>query len=167
MKKLILVRHAKSDWGDANISDHDRSLNERGLLNAPEMGKRLLKNGIRPQQILASSAIRAQETAKLIAAELDYLDSDIFSEPRLYEAQVTDWLEVIGGLDDRWVSVMCIGHNPGVSDLAAGVFGQPVMDVPTCAVFTLDFAATYWSEVPSSIPAAADYDYPKKKKPVN
>ena len=71
VKQLILVRHAKSDWGDANISDHDRSLNERGLLNAPEMGKRLLKNGIRPQQILASSAIRAQETAKLIALTLD------------------------------------------------------------------------------------------------
>jgi phosphohistidine phosphatase len=166
MKKLILVRHAKSNWGDASISDHDRSLNERGLRNAPEMGKRLVKNGIKPQQILASSASRAQETARLIAAELDFSEGDILSESRLYEAQVTDWLEVIGELDDRWTSVMCIGHNPGVSDLAAGVFGQPVTDVPTCAVLTLDFAATYWSEVPSSIPAAADYDYPKKK-PIN
>ena len=166
MKKLILVRHAKSDWGDTSVPDHDRSLNERGLRDAPEMGKRLVKNGIKPQQILASSASRAQETARLIAVELDFSEGDILSESRLYEAQVTDWLEVIGELDDRWTSVMCIGHNPGVSDLAAGVFGQPVTDVPTCAVLTLDFAATYWNEVPASMPAAADYDY-QKKKPKN
>lgn len=160
MKKLILVRHAKSDM---ELPDIERRLNERGRADAPEMGARLARNGIKPGQILASSALRALETAQLFAAELDFPADEIVAEPRLYNAQVDAWLEVIGGLNDRWTSVMCIGHNPGVSDLAGGVFGQPVMDVPTCAVLTLDFAATYWSEVPASIPAAADFDYPKKK----
>lgn len=142
--------------------DIERRLNERGRADAPEMGARLACNGIKPGQILASSALRAQETAQLIAVALNFPVDKIIAEPRLYNAQVDAWLEVIGGLNDRWTSVMCIGHNPGVSDLAGGVFGQPVMDVPTCAVLTLDFAATYWSEVPSSIPAAAEFDYPKK-----
>jgi len=159
LKKLILIRHAKSDMGPPDL---ERCLNEQGLADAPVMGTRLARNGIRPGQLVASSALRAQETARLMAAELDYPVEDIVVEPRLYNAQVDAWLEIIRELNDRWSSVMCVGHNPGVSDLAAGVYGMPVMDVPTCSVMTLDFAATYWSEVPSSFPAATDYDYPRK-----
>ena len=165
MKKLILMRHAKADRTAPVLDDHECPLSEAGRGTAPEMGQRLARNGVRPEAIICSDAARALETARLIAREIDFPEADIQPEPRLYNAGVGAWLEVIGGLNDRWTNVMCIGHNPGVSDLAAGVFGQPVTDLPTCAVLTLDFPAKFWNEIPSSLPAAAEYDHPKLKPP--
>ena len=72
MKTLILVRHAKSDWGNPSLSDFDRPLNERGKRDAPIMAKRLLDKKIKIDQIIASPAKRAAKTAKYFAEAFDY-----------------------------------------------------------------------------------------------
>ena len=66
-KELILVRHAKSSWGDVDLDDHDRPLNRRGECNAPEMGVRLAGTGVRPQAMFTSTAVRAATTAEIFA----------------------------------------------------------------------------------------------------
>ena len=72
MKQLLIVRHAKSDWGNAGISDFNRPLNERGIINASLMGKRLKVKGILPNALISSPALRAITTAKLITYELGF-----------------------------------------------------------------------------------------------
>ena len=98
VKQLILVRHAKSDWGDPALGDHERPLNKRGQRNAPEMGERLAEREAHPDRIYTSSALRARTTAKIIAEVLDYPAEDIEQVESLYHAGVSTWLDFISGL---------------------------------------------------------------------
>ncbi len=68
-KTLLLIRHAKSDWGNLMLSDFERPLNNRGEINAPEMAKRLVKRELFPQQLISSPALRAITTAKYFAKD--------------------------------------------------------------------------------------------------
>ncbi len=73
MKRVLtLVRHAKSSWNDANLSDFERPLNSRGLKNAPEMGKRLADENYLVDSIISSPAVRAITTAEFIASEIEF-----------------------------------------------------------------------------------------------
>ncbi|NIP30788.1 MAG: hypothetical protein GTO02_12900, partial [Candidatus Dadabacteria bacterium] len=85
---LLLVRHAKSSWDNADLQDFDRPLNKRGFKNAPEMGKRLLKKGLIINLIYSSPALRAITTAELIAKEIGYESSKIIYKPEIYEAGI-------------------------------------------------------------------------------
>ncbi len=163
VKQLILVRHAKSDWGDPALGDHERPLNKRGQRNAPKMGLRLAEREVRPDRIYTSSALRARTTAKIIAGALDYPAEDIEQVEGLYHAGVSTWLDFISGLEDSLSCVMCFGHNPGLTELAHFEFGCELSNIPTCGVLTLDFAANHWAKVPGTQPDQADFDYPKKK----
>ena len=84
MKTLLLIRHAKSSWDDPALPDKDRPLNDRGRRDAPKMGKRLAKRGVKPDLILSSPALRALRTAEIIAKMLDYQRRDIVLNERLY-----------------------------------------------------------------------------------
>lgn len=163
VKQLILVRHAKSDWGDPALGDHERPLNKRGLRNAPEMGERFAKREVHPDRIYTSSALRARTTAKIIAEALDYPAEDIEQVEGLYHAGVDTWLDFISGLEDSLSCVMCFGHNPGLTELAHFEFGCELSNIPTCGVLTLDFAADHWAKVPGTQPDQVDFDYPKKE----
>src|SRR3990172_12140295 len=72
MKTLMLLRHAKSSWKDAEVPDHDRPLNKRGKKTAPQMGRLLSTEGLVPDLILSSTAVRARETAKAVAKDSSY-----------------------------------------------------------------------------------------------
>ena len=163
VKQLILVRHAKSDWGDPALGDHERPLNKRGQRNAPEMGERLGEREVCPDRIYTSSALRARTTAKIIAEVLDYPAEDIDQVESLYHAGVSTWLDFISGLDDSLSCVMCFGHNPGLTELAHFEFGCELSNIPTCGVLTLNFDADYWAKVPGTQPDQVEFDYPKKK----
>src|SRR6516164_4541044 len=95
MKTLFLVRHAKSSRDDPVLPDKERPLNERGRRDAPRMGERLAKRGVKPDIIVSSPAVRALTTAELIARELDYDLRDIAVDKRLYSASADDLLAVI------------------------------------------------------------------------
>ena len=163
VKQLILVRHAKSDWNDPALGDHERPLNKRGQRNAPEMGERFAKREVHPDRIYTSSALRARTTAKIIAEALDYPAEDIEQVEGLYHAGVDTWLDFISGLEDSLSCVMCFGHNPGLTELAHFEFGCELSNIPTCGVLTLDFAADHWTKVPGTQPDQVDFDYPKKE----
>ena len=161
MKKLLLVRHAKSSWEDFSQSDHNRPLNKRGLADAPVMGQRIAKKQIAPELIVSSTAHRAEATAKIIATELQLLDS-IITNANIYEAGIGNLMEVIFGLDDELNLVMLVGHNPGFTMLVNYLQDDRHIDnMQTCATALLSFDIDSWADVKAG--KLLDYDYPKNQ----
>jgi phosphohistidine phosphatase len=129
MKTLYLVRHAKSSRDDPSLPDRDRPLDDRGMQDAPNMGKRLRKRGVKPDLLLSSPALRALTTAQLIAEEVGYKRKDIAVDDRLYASSADDLLAVIRALDKKLSRVMLFGHNPEFTDLAHRL-SSDIIDMP-------------------------------------
>lgn len=162
MKKLTLVRHAKSSWKDPHLTDEERPLNQRGRRDAPEMGRRLAERDVVPDLLISSPAERALTTAQLIAEAIGYPPEGIEEEDLLYLAGVDEWMEVIWSLDDALDQVMLFGHNPGLTDLVNTISTLRLANVPTCGVIELAFDIDRWCQVGRVRPRQATFDYPKK-----
>lgn len=162
MKKLFIVRHAKSSWDFPELDDFDRPLNKRGKKNAPEMGKRLAKRGISPQLLIASPAKRAAATARRIAEEISFPKSEILKEPRFYHGTNHDVIEVLKRQDDEIETIMIFGHNPGWTDLTNHLAGSKIYNIPTCGVAEIDFDIHSWAEIDAKKGKLIFFDYPKK-----
>jgi phosphohistidine phosphatase len=161
MKKLFLIRHAKSSWDDTAVPDKDRPLNARGKRDAATIGERLAKRDVKPDLIMSSPAKRALTTAKIIGKELDYKLKDIVVDDRLYPSTVDDLLNVIHKLGDKQKRVMLFGHNPGLTELAHHLSSE-ITHMPTCAVAEFAFDAKSWSNISNATLARVTLDYPKK-----
>ncbi|MEJ2698110.1 MAG: histidine phosphatase family protein [Desulfuromonadales bacterium] len=162
MKRLTLVRHAKSSWKDPGRADFDRPLSKRGKQDAPRIGERLAARGQRPDLILSSPARRARKTAKEIARKIGLPGERLVLEEKIYEAEPEALLEVVQSLDDRWENVMLVGHNPGLTDLGNLLADCGIANIPTCGVLCLDFDADDWHDVGHGAGTLVFYDYPKK-----
>jgi phosphohistidine phosphatase len=116
MHQLLLLRHAKSSWADPKLPDQDRPLNKRGRRAAAAIRETMHKLGLSPDLVLASPSRRTQETL----AALEPWDETPLIEPveSLYLASVPQLLAVLGGVSETVRSVMLIGHNPGLHELA-------------------------------------------------
>lgn len=161
MKTLILMRHAKSSWAEPAESDFDRSLNERGRHDAPEMGRRLLKKMEAPALIVCSAARRTQKTARLVAEALQYATHDIQVEHELYEAQINDMLHVIRQLDDDKDTVLLIGHNPTITGMVGFLSGHYIENMPTASQAAIQFDLKSWKVVAQETGRFAWFDFPK------
>ncbi len=162
MKTLYLVRHAKSSWNNANLSDHDRPLNDRGERDAPRMGKRLRKRKPQPTIIISSSAVRATTTATILAEAIGYPPSELKIDARLYGAEPKDVIGIICELDDAIDSAMLVGHNPTFTNLINALGGSQINNVPTCGMAVLRFVTNTWSKISEVQGELLDFDYPKK-----
>jgi phosphohistidine phosphatase len=114
-RRLVLLRHAKSDWPD--VPDHDRPLAKRGRRDAPVVGRWLKRRGYVPQFVLCSTARRTRETWKLAAPETG-ASPQVRYEARAYAATAGTLLELVRGMPDQCETALLIGHNPGISQLA-------------------------------------------------
>src|SRR4051794_25222051 len=121
MKTLILVRHAKSSWAQAGLSDFERPLNERGKKDAPEMAQRLKEKDIEIDQFVSSPARRAKKTAKLFAEELNKDKDDIKLVDDLYLATQSAFSSAVEQLDDKYETVALFSHNPGITEFASSL----------------------------------------------
>jgi len=166
MKRLILVRHAKSDWSDSDLHDFDRPLNKRGEKNAPFMGKRLRKRGVKPERIISSPAKRARDTARLLARQLTILESGVIFKDSIYEAGTAELLEVIHNIPEALECVMLIGHNPGLLELANQLGEASFENLPTCAAVGFDLDVSKWEKTKPRCGRLWFYDYPKNPDPV-
>jgi phosphohistidine phosphatase len=146
MKRLTLVRHAKSSWKDAALADIDRPLSGRGRRDAPRVGIFLAGQGLRPDIILASPARRARKTAELLAAAIPGTKERVLSDPALYEASAAILLERVRALDEAWQHVMLVGHNPGLTDFANLLTAIGVVNLPTCSLLVADLDIGSWRE---------------------
>ena len=144
---LILMRHAKSDWGDASLSDHGRPLNARGKRDAPRMAKWLSELGIVPDRILSSTSERTRETVGLMTLEWNRQPS-IEWEESLYLAAPDKILSNVGMRGGAAHRLMVVAHNPGMSYLASALAGES-RDMPTAAIaiFRTTQMECDWAEV--------------------
>lgn len=147
MKRLWLVRHAKSSWKFSGLDDFKRPLNGRGRRDVSLMGNRLKELGVQPDVIVASPALRASETARSLAVSLGMPMEYVRKGPQIYEASVSGLLAIIRGCEDRWSKVMLVGHNPSIADIAGILTGKSVGHVPTCTVIELGLDVASWSSV--------------------
>jgi len=160
MKKLFIIRHAKSDWSDIKLDDFDRDLNKRGYKNAPFMGKLLKNKDIKPDLILSSPARRTLLTAEIIAKEIGY-EKDILTNQNMYESTSKVLENIVKNIPDENNMVFFIGHNPGLSDLI-DILCDIDLDIPTCAVVEISFDTNFWKEISKENSTLISYEYPKK-----
>ncbi len=126
MKSLLLFRHAKSDWGDPDLKDFDRPLNERGEKSAARMGRWMKENHIQPEWIVCSTAKRAQQTLQCLRKHLDIPDTLIIHEDRIYMADVATLLDIMAQCPEDMDHIMLIGHNPTLDELLYYLCGPNV-----------------------------------------
>jgi phosphohistidine phosphatase len=152
MLRLMLLRHAKSDWSRPGMPDRDRPLNARGREAAPRMAAHISSRDLVPQRALVSVAVRTQETWKLITPFFPRKPETIF-ERRLYEATPHVILSMIKETPESISSLLVLGHNPGLQTLALALIGsgdrQARDDLagkfPTTGLAVIDFITGPWS----------------------
>jgi phosphohistidine phosphatase len=145
MKTLLVLRHAKSSWDDASLSDFERPLNGRGKRAAPFMGEVIKDRALEPDLILSSPAVRARETARLLAESSGYAGK-IQHDTRMYEASPTTLQQVVAEVDNRFEAVMVVGHNPGMEGLVRTLTGKSER-MPTAALAVIDLDISDWSDL--------------------
>jgi phosphohistidine phosphatase len=166
VKRLYLLRHAKSSWDEPTLADSDRPLAPRGRRAAKLMASHLGRKGISPELVLCSPARRTRQTLKRIAPALGK-KADVRIEPRLYAASDAILLEELHELPDQVNSVLLIGHNPGIQDLALSLArpGSESLRVrnkfPTAALATLEFDGR-WRELAAGSAELVSFVKPKE-----
>ena len=152
-KRLMLFRHAKSAWLEG-LDDHERPLSDRGRKAAPVIGHYLAKARLQPDLVLVSTARRAQETwSRATRAMKGPIETE--SRRDLYMASADTLLDVIHGVDASVGTLMLVGHNPGLEDLARMLMrdlgGEPGKRMrekyPTAAIALLSFEVASWADV--------------------
>ena len=162
MKKLYLIRHAKSSWKSDAPNDFERPLAKRGKREAPLMAKVLEAKGVFPDMILSSLAKRAKKTAKIFAERLGYPTSGISYRPEIYEAMADDLLRLIKSTDDRIDRLFLVGHNPGLTELANQLTPVHIDNLPTSGIFAVEFDVDSWSEITPHSGEMLFFEFPKK-----
>jgi len=163
MKTLYLIRHAKSAWNEVDTSDFERKISKKGKKDVNTMGSYLSLVGIKPQLILSSCALRAQETTDLLADKIDF-NGKIHYLQELYLTAVEDIREIISIQEDEIDSMFIVGHNPHLQELANTLIDDHISKFPSLGVIAINFEMSYWSEI-SSVRGSIDFFiFPKQFK---
>ena len=162
MLRLILMRHAKSDWSHIDASDHDRPLNKRGKASAIVLGDWMRDKGYIPDHVLSSSAHRTGET--LIGLRLEPAPQTNFLSA-LYLAEARVMLETLNNATAP--CILMVGHNPGICELAHRLVDDPpthirFSDYPTGATLVCDFDAANWTDVAWHQGRVVDFVIPRE-----
>lgn len=161
MKTLLLVRHAKSDWGNLSLADFDRPLNERGKEDAPAMALRLNTKKIKIDAFIASPAKRAKRTAAIFAKQYGVDKEDIIFRDELYGAATTVFYDVILTADNKFGSIAIFSHNPGITDFANLLTDTRIDNIPTCGVFAIKADCKHWDKFRDAKKEFYFFYYPK------
>jgi len=148
------------------LVDIDRPLAERGERDARRIGERLRRQLLHPSLVLTSPAARALRTAQIVAEAVNYPRDAISLDRRLYLAEPAATVEIIASQDDAIKTLVVVGHNPGLTELAHRLLPTfDVDDLPTCAVVGLDYVdAIGWQGIASAPAELCYYDYPKNTR---
>ena len=154
MKRLFVLRHAKSDWGQPGLPDHERPLAPRGTHAAGLLAEHFRHSRIEPDVVLCSTATRARETFEAVRAALGE-PTPVWFERRLYGAGADELVDRLDEVPDSDGSVMLVGHNPGLQDLVLDLAPsrEPALvarveaKFPTAAFATIHLAVDRWAEV--------------------
>ncbi|MBS1489031.1 MAG: histidine phosphatase family protein [Bacteroidetes bacterium] len=165
MKKLYLIRHAKSSWDTLGIDDFTRPLNERGKKDAPHMAKLLKQRNVVPDRFITSPAIRALTTCEVFARTFHFDEHKIEKIDGLYHASAETWLRILRALKDRPADkeeiVLAFGHNPGITEFANALLNVGIDTIPTCGIVSATLKIETWREVVWGGGQFLSFDYPK------
>ena len=145
MKTLFIMRHAKSSWDDASVSDFERPLNRRGLKAAPFMGELMRSKDLVPDVIVSSTAMRTRQTAEIVK-DAGGFEAEIEFHKRIYEASTQDLLGAIVELSDKLDTAMLVGHNPGMEGFVWFLTGQ-LKPMRTAALAVIELNVESWSDI--------------------
>ena len=165
MKEIILIRHAKSDWGNELLKDVDRHLNERGYRDAYILSKWYVEAKTQPGLILSSTGVRALSTALIFARSMEFEMKNFQLEETIYEASLDTLLTVVAKQNDSKNSIMLFGHNPSITNLCNKLSDDLFFDdVPTCGIISYSFNVEKWNEVKLKKGKLNYFQFPKDFK---
>lgn len=162
MKRLFIIRHAKSDQNYFG-NDFERPLNDRGKSDAPLMAKRLLEKQVKIDALVSSPAKRAKKTAELFAESLGKSPEKIIYISALYHATPDVFFDIIASLPDNLDAVAIFSHNPGITYFVNSLHTRTRVDnMPTAGIFAIEADISQWSEFAKAKREVLFFDYPKK-----
>lgn len=164
MKRLILIRHAKSDWSQEGLTDHERTLNVRGKRDIPIMASILIRKYPTPDIILCSDAVRTKETIEGII-KLGFKYKELVYSHKLYLTSVEKIEMELSTLPSHVETVMLCGHNPGLSDFLITMCNTgDIRGFPTLGTALMVLNIDEWTDIFSAKGnKLVRFDYPKKK----
>lgn len=166
MHRLYLLRHAKSSWELAGQLDYDRGLTERGQTDCKLIAGEIEARGIEPGLVLCSGAVRARETLDLVATGLPP-ETRVEYEDAIYQATADGLADVLRKVPEETASVMLIGHNPSIHDLAVDIAADGdelerlAAKFPTCALAEFEFDGS-WSDLGTDTATVTAFTAPKQ-----
>ena len=168
MRRLHLLRHAKSSWDDGALRDRERPLAPRGRRATRRIARWAGSHDVRPQLVVSSSAVRARETLQGVLPGLG--EPEVWIELALYAASAETLLERVRALPDEAEEAMLVGHNPGLGDLLL-LLAEPgelrdraEAKVPTGALATLEADIERWADLEPGSARVASFVVPKQLK---
>ena len=170
MKSLTLLRHAKSGWDDPVLRDFDRPLNGKGRRAAARMGRYLRDEGLAFDCVVASPALRVQQTIAGVEDGYGRPLRPLFDR-RIYMASSATLIDLVQGLDDGCARALLVGHNPGLEDLVLALAAaSPCRDeveekYPTATLAELTFAADRWADLAEGGGAMTRFIRPRELDP--
>ncbi len=161
MKRLYLVRHAKSSWEEPGGSDIERPLLDKGIKRTQKVIRSLKDHSVKIDLMITSPAERAFQTALLVARGIGYPEDKIQVERKIYDGYYDRILDLIYATSNEIDSLMIIGHNPSITNLA-NLFLHPGVDLlPTTGIACISFNTKKWESIPSVDPVSEFIIVPK------
>lgn len=145
VRKLFLIRHAQAEPVSNVPTDFDRRLTASGIRNAYLIGQYLKEEGVKPDSVISSTAVRAKLTAETIANQLEFDMEQIVHVKTIYEASVRELFELVCKLDNHLQVVFVVGHNPAITFLADYLANAALPGMKAASVAQINFQANKWS----------------------
>jgi len=164
MKTLYIVRHAKSSWESPDLDDLNRPVIENGIRKTKKVIDFLLNENVGVDLIISSHALRAIETARLLADGLGYQKSDILINTNIYNSDEEHMLNEVYALPNDKDNIMLIGHNPTFTQFANFFLAKKIDFLPTSAVISISFDTERWEKIESCIKKVNFVAFPKRIK---
>jgi phosphohistidine phosphatase len=167
MKTIYMLRHARAESQDEIIPDKERKLVERGIKDARTIAKSLYDEGFMPELILSSDTPRALETAKIFAKKLKFEGPEIIINEQIYSAaDAGPLLEIIKGLDEKYSSVLMVGHDPTLSALAHLLAKSFSFELPKAGLLGIECKKRKWKDIVPEVSQIQLFMAPMKMKKV-
>lgn len=162
MKRLLVIRHAKTHPALAGQKDFDRTLNDRGQQDAPRMAQRLIDRGIEIDGFYSSPASRAFATASYFAAAFQQPPTSIHTFPSFYHPHPADIFQKISQFPDRVNTAAIFSHNPGLTDFVNQLSDIRIDHLPTCGIFAVAADIQHWKDFAKATRYFFFFDQPKE-----
>lgn len=161
MKTLYILRHAKSACAHLGQKDYDRALDEQGARDAAAVGARMRAQGMQPELVVSSSALRAVNTAIIVCTALQIAPDAIVQERKIYLAGSPKLQQLISFFDEEASSALLVAHNPALTDLVNDLAHAAIDHIPPAGLVCIELAIDYWAQLLPGVGKVLHIDFPK------